>query len=100
MDDELNINGTIYVKKVYRDVKQLVIDYVQNYKFRNTCINRKIENDEIKISLPNCNNEWTFEVFEFARRFTERFKGSYIDHANDGDHFLHINIGGIQNGNY
>jgi len=34
--------------------------------------------DHLFVPLPNANNEWTFEAFEFAENFIKKNKGSYV----------------------
>ena len=54
----------------------------------------KVEYDgnDVKIPLPDCNNNWTFEVWDYVRRFCERYKGSYPTHyeCNDNSNYQYI----------
>ena len=48
----------------------------------------------VKVSLPNCNPEWTFEAWDYVRRFCERYKGSYPIHYKhlDNSNYQYINF--------
>ena len=54
----------------------------------------KVEYDgnDVKIPLPDCNSCWTFEVWDYVRRFCERYKGSYPTHyeCNDNSNYQYI----------
>jgi hypothetical protein len=52
----------------------------------------EIEKRYIKIPLPNCNKEWTFEAFEWAKDFCRIHEGCYPEHAPTFHHdLLYIN---------
>ena len=51
-----------------------------------------VEGIYVKVPLPNCNNEWTFESFEWAKKFINQNPGAYVEYNPQFQYdYLYIN---------
>jgi hypothetical protein len=46
----------------------------------------------INIPLPNCNSEWTFAVWEWARTFCKKHPGFYPNHTANSGKFVSLKL--------
>ena len=85
MENEINIDGIIYVKKeqikkvTQKDILKFVDDtilkgdYLWSYNIR-------LDRNSILLDYPTCNTRWTLDVWKIARLVIDKFSKAALAH--------------------
>ena len=93
--DEITVDGVTYIKKEPEDMAA-IRKYIAKHDTNNEGMHQSatIEDDKVLVSLPTCNEDWTYATWDWVKAFCKKFENAFPIHrvGNQNHEYQYIDI--------